>query len=307
MFKLRHISSLLAVAALMAACNKRDKLDAPDFNVSIAQSTYKVGDSVVFNFSNSPDVITFFSGEPGSEYQYRNRTELEGGTTFMSFSSRVLYGSQENNVRVMASTDFSGKYDTNAVKAAHWTEITDRFTMATAPNGTVGVEIQSGVANISDLIVKGKPIYLSYRYVGAKPPGATATQRTWRIMSFNLNNTYPDGTVASLSNLFGAGWVNVDFQNPNNFWKNETTLGYLQFAPNSSLVESEDWAISKPFFVAQVSPDKGVAIKEYMARKNEHVYIFTEPGTYKVTFIGSNTNAKEIKTVVRELEITITN
>jgi hypothetical protein len=207
----------------------------------------------------------------------------------------------------MASTDFTGKYDTNAVKAATWTEITDRFTMATAPNGAVGVEIQSGVANISDLIVKGKPIYLSYRYVGEKPPGATATQRTWRIMSFNLNNTYPDGTVASLSNLFGAGWVNVDFQNPNNFWKNETTLGYLQFAPNSSLVESEDWAISKPFFVAQVSPDKGVAIKEYMARKNEHVYIFTEPGTYKVTFIGSNTNAKEVKTVVRELDITITN
>lgn len=307
MFKLRHISSLLAVAALMASCDKRDKLDAPDFNVSTAQSTYKVGDSVVFNFSGSPDVITFYSGEPGSEYQHRNRTELEGGTTYMSFSSRVLYGSQANNVRVMASTDFSGKYDTNAVKEATWTEITDRFTMATAPGGAVGVEIQSGVVNISDLIVKGKPIYLSYRYVGEKPPGATPTQRTWRIMSFNLNNTYPDGTVASLSNLFGAGWVNVDFQNPNNLWKNETGAGYLQFAPNSSLVESEDWAISKPFFVAQVSPDKGVAIKEYMARKSEHTYIFTEPGTYRVTFVGSNTNAKEVKPVVRELDITITN
>lgn len=306
MFKLRHISSLLAVAVLMASCDKRDKLDTPDFNVSTAKTTYKVGDSVVFNFTGSPDIITFYSGVAGSEYKFRDRTELEGGTTFMSFSSRVLYGSQLNNVRVMASTNFSGKYDTNAVKAASWTEITDRFTMATAASGAVGVEMQSGVANISDLVQPGKPLYISYRYVGEKPPGSTATQRTWRIMSFNLNNSYPDGSVVSLSNLFGAGWVNVDFQNPANFWKNETTPGYLQFAPNGSLVESEDWAISKPFYVAKVDPDKGVAIKEYMALKKDHVFIYPKAGTYKVTFVGANTNAKEVKPVVKEMEITVT-
>ncbi len=307
MFKLRHITFLLAVAALIASCNKRDKLDAPDFNVSTAHQTFKVNDSVVFNFSGSPDVITFYSGEPGHEYQYKDRTELDGGTTNMSFSSRVLFGSQLNNLRVMASTDFNGKYDTNSVKAASWTEITSRFTLADAPAGSNSTETQSGIVNISDLIQKGKPIYIAYRYVGEKPPGTTATQRTWRVMSFHLSNTYPNGDVVSLATLFTAGWVNVDFKNPANFWKPEVSLGYLNYAPSGSLIESEDWAISKPFFVAKVSPDKGVAIKEYMARKTEHVHFFEQPGNYKVTFVASNTNSKEIKTIVKELDITITN
>lgn len=306
MFKLRHISSLFVLAALVA-CNKRDKVDAPDFNVSTAKTTYKVGDSVVFNFTNSPDIITFYSGESGFEYRYKDRTELAGGTTNLNFSSRVLFGTQANNMRVMASSDFTGKYDTNSVKAATWTEITSRFTLATAAAGANSAITESGVANISDLILSGKPLYIAYRYVGEKPPGATATQRTWRVHSFNLNNTYPNGDVISLASLFTAGWVNVDFKNPANFWKPEVSLGYLNYAPAGSLVESEDWAISKPFFVAQVSPDKGVAIKEYMARKTEHIYIFNNPGTYKVTFVGANTNAKEIKSIVKELDITVTN
>lgn len=306
MFKLRHISSLLAAAALMASCDKRDKLDSPDFNVSTAQSTYKVGDSVIFNFSGAPDVITFFSGEPGSKYEFKDRTELPGGTTYLSFSTRVLHGSEQNSLSVMASTDFTGYYDTNAVKAATWTNITSRFQLDPSLVGT-GAITESGVVDISDLVVSGKPLYIAYRYLGAKPPGNTATQRTWRVQSFNLRNSYPNGDVISLASLFTAGWLNVDFQNPANFWKQEVSLGYLQFAPNGSMVASEDWAVSKPFYVSRVAPDKGVAIKEYMLRKTEHVYVFNQPGTYKVTFVGSNTNAKEIKTIVRELDITVTN
>lgn len=306
MFKFRHITFLLILSSLVA-CNKRDKLDTPDFNVTTERSEYKAGDSIIFKFTNSPDLITFYSGEPGYEYQFKDRTELEGGTTFMSFSSWVLFGSQTNNFHVMVSNDFSGLYDTNSVKAATWTEITNRYTLASAPAGGNSGEMPAGEANISDLIVKGKPVYIAFRYLGEKPPGTTPTQRTWRVKNFILKNTYPDGTMASLSSMFTAGWVNVDFKNPNNFWKQEVALGYLNYAPNSSLVESEDWAISKPFYVSRVLPDKGVAIKEYMARKTEHVYIFNQPGTYKVTFVGTNANSKETKMQVKELEIKITN
>lgn len=305
MIKLRHISSLLVVAALVG-CNKRDKLDTPDFSVNTAKTEYKAGDSIIFNFTGSPDVITFYSGEPGFEYKHKDRTELEGGATSLSFGTRVLFGTEQNSLSVMASTDFTGYYDTNAVKAASWTNITNRFQLDPSLTGT-GVITPSGVANISDLVISGKPLYIAYRYLGAKPPGATATQRTWRVQSFSLTNSYPGGNVSTLASLFTAGWVNVDFQNPANLWKQEVSLGYLQFAPNGSMVASEDWAVSKPFYVAKVSPDKGVAIKEYMLRKTEHAYVFNAPGTYRVTFVGSNTNAKEIKTVVKELDITVTN
>lgn len=301
MFKLRHIASIL-LAATLVSCNKRDKLDTPGFDVSTAKTTFKKGDSVVFKFSGSPDIITFYSGEPGYEYQYRNRTELEGGTTNLSFSTRVLYGTQENNLRVMASNNFSGNYDTNNIKAATWVDITSRFTLSTG-SGTATVETPSGVSNISDLLTPGKPIYLAFYYVGYGPLNS-AQQRTWRIMSFNLSNSYPDGSVVSLANLGSAGWIPVNVKNPANVWTVQSTLVF--FDPKSSLVESEDWVISKPFFVSRVEPDKGVAIKEYMARKTEHVYTYTKAGTYKVTFVAANTNAKEVKPVVKELEITVT-
>ncbi|MBO9632956.1 MAG: DUF5017 domain-containing protein [Chitinophagaceae bacterium] len=301
MFKLRYITSLL-LAATLVSCDKRDKLDTPAFDVTTDKLNYKKGDSVVFHFSGSPDIITFYSGEPGNEYQYRNRTELEGGTTNLSFSTRVLYGTQDNNLRVMASNNFSGSYDTNSIKAATWVDITNRFTLSTG-SGTATVETPSGVSNITDLLSPGKPIYIAYYYVGYGPL-TTAQQRTWRVMSFSLSNSYPDGSVVSLANLASAGWIGVNVKNPANVWTVTSTLVY--FDPKSSLVESEDWVISKPFFVSRVEPDKGVAIKEYMSRKTDHVYTYTKAGTYKVTFVGANTNAKEVKPVVKELEITVT-
>lgn len=301
MFKLRYITSLI-LAATLVSCDKRDQLDVPAFDVTTNKTTFKKGDSVIFRFSGSPDVITFYSGEPGYQYQFKDRTDLPGGTTNLSFSTRVLYGTQENNLRVMASNNFNGKYDVASIEAATWVNITDRFTLSTG-SGTATVETPSGVSNISDLLAAGKPIYIAYHYVGTGPL-ASAQQRTWRVMSFNLNNSYPDGSVVSLANLASAGWIPVNVKNPNNVWTVTSTLVY--FDPKSSLVESEDWVISKPFFVSRVEPDKGVAIKEFMARKTEHVYTYTKAGTYKVTFVGANTNAKEVKAVVKELEITIT-
>lgn len=300
MFKLRHIT-LIALAATIVGCNKRDKLDSPDFEVTTTKTTFKKGDSVVFRFNGSPDVITFYSGEPGNEYKNRSRTQLENGKTNLSFSTRVLYGTQDN-LRVKASTDFNGKYDSNSIKAATWVNITDRFTYSTG-SGSTTVETPSGVSDISDVAVPGKPLYIAFHYIG-EGPIPSAQQRTWRVMSFDLNNSYPDGTVISLANLANAGWIPVNVRNTANVWTVTSTLVY--FDPKGTLEESDDWVISKYFFPYRVEPDKGIAIKEYMARKTEYVYKFNTAGTYKVTFVGANTNAKEVKPVVRELEITVT-
>ena len=296
----------LFFAAALASCTKRDSLDTPAFTVKTDKATYKKGDSVIFRFDGEPDIITFWSGERGAEYQFRNRTVMTGGVPNLSFSSRVLYGGQANNFHVMVSTDFSGTYTPAGIQAATWKEISSRFTLATAALNAIGDETQSGVSDISDLVEKGKPLFIAYKYTGTTPVDANDKMRTWRVMSFNLNAKFPDGTSASVANIGSAGWIAVDVLNPVNFWKISSTL--LDFPPNSATDPSEDWVISKPFNISTempVSPDKGLAIKEFNQRKPEHVYQFAKAGTYKVAFVASNTNAKGMKTVVKELEIKI--
>lgn len=293
---------ILSLFVLLLAC-RRDEISEPAFTVTTARAEYKAGDTVVFRFSGEPDIITFYSGEAGKEYRYRNRTDIEGGVTEMEFSSRVLYGSQVNNMRVVASTNFSGIYDSANIKKGTWADISSRFKLATAANGALSTVTPSGKADISDLVVKGKPLYIAYQYVGEKPPGTSPTQRTWRVQSFSMTNTLPGMPAASLVTLTNASWISVDLINTANKWT--VAADMLQFAPNGTLEASEDWIITKPVFVTKVAPDKGTPIKEFSQRKNEFNYVFPTAGTYTVTLVASNTSAKEQLTVVKELTLKI--
>lgn len=301
MFKLKYIICLLALLVLLAC--RKDAVKAPQFEVTTEKTAYKVGDSVVFRFKGTPDIITFYSGEAGKEYQYKDRTEVEGGVTELEFTSRVLYGSQENNLRVLASTNFTGAYDVAGIAAATWVPINDRFTLPTAPAGGLSANTPSGKANMSDLVVKGKPIYFAYQYVGEPSPGPATTQRTWRIVSWSLTNKFADGTVSTLATLANAGWLSVDVENAANKWT--VAADMIQLAPMGTLLRTEDWIITKPIYVTRVSPDKGTAIKDYSQRKENFTYIFQKPGTYKVTFVAANATAFDQKELVKEVQITV--
>ncbi|WP_316811775.1 DUF5017 domain-containing protein [Pedobacter heparinus] len=59
---------------LVSACNKKEVV-APDFKVGIEQdkTTFKVGEQINFIFSGNPNYITFYSGETGRMYEFRDR------------------------------------------------------------------------------------------------------------------------------------------------------------------------------------------------------------------------------------------
>lgn len=300
-----HYKNMLPLAALcfLFAC-RQEVVELPAFEARTEKIEYKAGDSVLFIFSGEPDIITFYSGEPGSEYRYKDRTDTEPGVVELEFLSRVLYGSQVNNLKVIASNEFSGIYDSANVKNTNWTDITGRFTLASAPAGGLSANTPSGKADLTDLVVKGKPLYIGFQYIGEKPAGTSPTQRTWRILDFLLTGTQPGGSPNTLVSHSSAGWLAVDVINKVNKWA--ASAAYIQFSPNSTLEASEDWMITKPIWVTKVAPDKGTAIKDYSKRKENFSYVFTEPGTYTVTFVGSNTSAKEVKTVVKEITLKIT-
>src|SRR5690606_35812624 len=190
---------------MLSACQKDEPRDV-DFDVSLDKSVVNVGDSITFHFDGYADVISFYSGESGLEYKHRHRTEAEGLGIQLTIASRVLYGAQENNLRLLLSTDFSGIYNADNVDDEDWIDITDKFTWSTAaPSGIAAGTTTSGPVDLSEYIEPGKPIYFGYRYESQAAATAGTAGRVWRLPTFKLETVSPDGSVAELANVLSAG------------------------------------------------------------------------------------------------------
>lgn len=82
--------SILAVSAIAVSCKKELSPEPLSFNVTTAGNVYHAGDTVVFNFSGEPDIITFYSGEPGADYELRNNApDPDRGVAIKDISQRL--------------------------------------------------------------------------------------------------------------------------------------------------------------------------------------------------------------------------
>jgi len=299
---LRYLLGIF-VLPLMVACQKNEPV-TPSFDVKTSKLEYNKGDSVTFSINGYADIISFYSGEPGKEYRYKDRIESADAKLNLNITTQVLYGAQADNLHLMYSTDFNNTYSTDGIKAATWTDITNRFTLCSAAAGAVGVATVSGDVDLSDLPVSGKPIYFAWKWIGQESTSAALGGRTWRITVFNLFNKTPGGN-ASIASVTSAGWLAVDVLNAANKWTIQTTTPFLFFAPASTLLPSEDWAISRALFPTAVTPDAGTGIKGYLDKVKDFKYAFNSPGVYTVTFIAKNTNNLGLKEIVKEFTITV--
>ncbi|MDQ8005883.1 MAG: DUF5017 domain-containing protein [Pedobacter sp.] len=294
---MKKIYYLLVLSLGLASCAKEEVI-APSFDVSAKSLTYKVGDTINFNFNGQADILTFWSGEDGRNYDNRERTILTGGVVRMSFTSNVQFGQQVRNLQVYLSNDFTGQYTTTGVESATWIDLTDRFTY-----GTTTTSVNSGNIDISDVLKPGTPFYIGFKYDG-QPVTGTNTQRTWTVNALNINNTFPSGNVSQLMTQATAGYLFVNILNPNNFWAFNGNA--IIFRPASSTIASLDWAITSPIIADRTKPDVGAGIKSFADNKLEsYSYVYTKAGTYKVVFVASNATVSGQKTVLKELNITI--
>ncbi|RWU07596.1 DUF5017 domain-containing protein [Pedobacter chitinilyticus] len=302
MNKLKYILGLLLIPAVYAC--KKDTPDAPTFNVVTSKAEYNLADSVEFQMSGYADVIGFYSGEAGKEYRYRNRLESDQGKMHLNIQTQVLYGTQANNLSLLYSTDFDNIYSVDGISKATWKDITNRFTLSTAAAGAVGTAVTSADVDLSDLPISGKPIFFAFKWVGQASTTAALGGRTWRVPAFNLTNKTASGT-STIATVTSASWLAIDVKNTANKWTIQSTTPFLYFAPNSTLTESEDWAVSKALFPNKVSPDVSVNIKAYTDRMKNYKYKFSKAGVYTVTFIAKNGLNGNVKEVVKELTVTI--
>ena len=190
------------------SCNKDLNVSSPDFNVTTKSTTYKVGEEVKFSFTGTAGYISFYSGEAGNDYSFRNGRELniENEAVIMGFTSSVQQGAQNNQLSVLVSSDFDGNYNSfESLNKATWTDITNRFALGT--NATFRA---SGDKDISDLVVKGKPIYIAFKYL-TRPQAVNGLARTWMIQSFGIKSTamFNNQNIAITDQLL-AGFRIVD-------------------------------------------------------------------------------------------------
>jgi hypothetical protein len=297
--KKNYFILFLGLSVSIFSC-KKDTVDAPTFDAKTDKTEYKVGDTVKFNFSGNADVISFYSGETGKEYKNKDRVEAVGNKLKLAIATQGLYASQTNNLKLFYSTDFSNTYSVDGIKNGNWKDISSKFTF-----GEGGTQVASGDIDISDLPETGKPIYFAFKFAATASATAATGGKTWRVYAFNLSSTSSTGAVSTLATIKNAGWIAIDVENPVNKWAIASSDPALIFAPNSTLLPSEDWAISGAFYPNKVNPDTGTGIKVYVDALTDYKYVFTKAGTYIVTFVAKSAYKAEVKEVVKQITLTI--
>ena len=300
---MKHLSIALLAILSLAACTKNE-ISTPEFNMSFSDKAYKEGDTVLFNLEGNAENLVFYPGTPGFNYENRDRIQAEGVPT-LNFTSTLNYVGETNTLKLLASTDFSGKYTKAGVEAASWTDITSRALLATSATARA-----SGNINLSDFLTTDhKPVYLAFQYLGYKH--ATLNQPKWAFTVFTLNNVLTGGTSVPISLATELGWAQVDFKNETTQWAlpvtglvsiDGTTVGT---APKTN-DDNDDWVITKALNLRKVNPDISVPLKNLGGAKvNTFSFIYTKAGTYKGVFIGFNSISGQKKEVKREFTITI--
>ncbi|MEO7461871.1 MAG: DUF5017 domain-containing protein [Ferruginibacter sp.] len=287
---------LIGVIALIvfASCSKELSIDPLVFNVTTASTTYQAGDTVNFKFSGNPEFISFYSGEEGHNYDFRERTTIDG-IPQLKFTSYAQFGTQTNTLQLLASNDFSGTYNATNLNQATWTDITSRATLSTGANNT-----PSGIIDLSDFLAQKKPIYIAFKYTGT----TGSTQKTWTINNLTLDLLKTNNTTLPITDLASGGWAQVDILGPAAKWTYNATQ--LRIAGGGATnPDNEDWVVSKLLYLNNIAPDVAVPIKNITQKMDSYDYVFTQPGTYKIVFLAANATADKQSSTTKEITLTI--
>ncbi len=302
--KLYKMNKLLIASLLcffLASCQKDNELKPlDDFSIEVEKTSYKIGDTVRFIVKGKPENIVFWSGEVGKKYEFRKRTVVEGNSISLNFKSFAQFGLSPVDQSVMklyVSTDFNGKYDAANVKLATWEDITNKAIFSSGVDQT-----PSGNISLNDFAARNKnmAVALVYKTTVIKPE---AQQNRWVIRSFDLKSTNQQGEETVLATMATAGWTAFNFSGPATNWS--ITSAQLLTVRNSTELD-DDWVVTKQFNPNSTVPDIGEPIKNISQKLTSYSRVYTKAGVYKVTFVATNANLEGSASVVKELELNIT-
>lgn len=319
--KLLYAAFLLPV--LFSGCTQKDIYSEVDYNVTLDPSnTYVAGEPVTFNFTGDVENIIFYSGEIGSEYQYRDRytvstDEIESATLNLRIEPR--YG--EGTLDVWYSTSFTGlngsdgDADRATLQAMEDSEDADgnldgwqKITVWDADNPEQSLTERSVSIDVSESLDN---FSLAFLWDHER---ADVTQRHYYVNG-DVSIVVPSyGTITT--DLSSFVWTPV--------MMNTELDAYHKNSGNGSIVLDGDqdihfngcgagdleytlkgWCVSTPQSLNSVTNDQGTVIKNMQNYMSSYSYTYDEPGTYQAVFVGRNANYLGSSEEVKQFQVTI--
>lgn len=297
---MKNIVYLILSVLLVSACKK---IEAPTANmvVTVAKTDYKVNDTVRFKLSGDVQNIVFYSGEVGSRYDNVGSITLDVGSSILDFRIATAGGARPNSLKLLITNKLD-VVNASSIMTADWTDITSRATLATTSTIT-----GSGNIDISDFYVPDKPVRIAFKYEAAT--STTLAQPIWNMTGFNIKTSYTDGTSVSIASISNALWTAFDIKNPLAQWTISSTQVRIDGGAKNS-PDNEDWVVTGPLNLKTTREltDYGRSIKAITdPQVTQYEYVYTKPGTYKVTYVGFNNTIDNEKKVVSQFTINVTN
>src|SRR5690606_24279005 len=248
--------------------------------------------------------ISFCSGDIGGNYEFRNGRVQKLEELNLSFESNCSYGDQGCGIDVfsiMASNDFNGGDKEADVRAATWTNITDRFTISPFESGTA-VYHPSGTVNIADLTSEGKPLYLAARHITHNQVGGGVLANVYtgfRVRGWEMSARMAGEEPVTLATTVGeAGFRFIEIGNFRT-GRNALSASLITLRGNHGTVaanleyldtQTECWAIAAPITMTDISfePDRPLRVKQsHQPPVKTFAFNYSGPGEYNAVFVLS--------------------
>ncbi|WP_113663324.1 DUF5017 domain-containing protein [Pedobacter nanyangensis] len=309
---MKKLLFLLFIASLNVACKKLEDVSEPAFSVTTSKTSYKINENVDFTFSGNADIVTFYSGEIGNDYDHVNG-RIMPSNFLANFESQTLDGTQLNQVGVYILKNYKSTNSLAGVYAADTIDISSNFRFAKPSDNRVFVN--SGFGDISKYLDLSKPstINIAIKQI-VRNQNVYGTGNINRVKAFKLLASNDVRETTLFQHTSASQWELFSTPNkmPGRALVEATQLTLRNGFGAAYVTEyTEDWAVSQAINISpstDMGPDLAVGVKS-VADKMPRLYqkAYAKAGKYMVTFKAINQSVKGKATIIKQIPINIEN
>lgn len=304
----------IALSALLASCQHKPDFDR-DFHITLdGDNTYVAGEPVRFNINGSIGNILFYSGEPGAEYEHRNRfylseDDIESATLILEVQPRYKGSVYPGGLDIYVTDRFDGLLWDDGVQDRQTVEAMAEDMQDwqrldyTASGSAEWVECQYDVTGYMDnfaLAMHWHPQigewgkYMVNGDIVVKPKGGLP-EMVYDIKDIGL----------SVLNM-PLSYEPYKTGSENGFVSFGSSEGEIAFMGSTGIDhEVDSWLFSTPGPVCRMEGDSGLIIKNLRNDINYFEHSWETPGLYKVVFVSVDYAAGASRRIISEFNVNI--
>ena len=306
------------LAAAVASSCEQDIVEKVECSVTLdPANTYYAGDPVRFVFDGTPDNVLFYSGETGSQYQFKDRytvpvEQVNSAALTIDFQARYGYA---GGLDVYVSDSFEGlKGDDGAADRATVQAMVDG-----GMQGWTKLDYDEGASTVwthqtYDVGTMLSNFSLAFHW-HPKRDGKSAQRTYWVNGDISLEM---EGSAPSTMSIMALNPITVMMNEELDPYHKNSGNGSIRF-DNSTAADIcfqgagatvlsyalDGWVFTTPSALNVVDNDKGTVVKNLQNYIDSYEYTYDEPGNYTATFVCRNSNYKAESELVKQIQFSI--